>query len=766
MRQAGRSLEALVAGLLLAGIPIALWLFVGLPLHHDLHEGAPVVIGADLVWLTWAWCTIGVLVDVGRRVARRDLERGSRHAALDQLGIRLAALLLATMGLLSSSGLASGADAAAPAAAHAAATKGAASASGPATPIADEYIVQPGDCLWSIATARYGDGGRWVELAAANLGKVMDDGRLFIDPSLIYPGWRLIVPGAQPPALAPSPAAVARPLAELPATSPPSTASSPSASRSEVPVLSVTAAVASLGGSSLLLGLLRRRRRRLGRRGAGRDQGLVDAEITLSRVELLPATSLLERALLLAGADGALEATGLLELGERGAKIFVGGRERWHASPDELQAEQLIDRAPCAVIPLGGPMSSSWSLLIPEGNVGRIGGDGAEQLVEAALVLQQELGWGHLLVPWEVQDIDEGTLVIERGAEAKPGRALIDICSQEAAEVCVGDDQLLLRDLDLRLGAASPSSEVFELLELEPDDDSSEPASVELPIAGPVPPPVARVRLLTAAPRVEGLSSPIEPRRERRAIELIAYLALHRPAEVTGDRLRSRVLGGAEADAAAKTLFNVASAARRALGPGGDGSPLLPPASRRGEYRVADGVQTDLDELLSHLAAAEATDDDQLAIGHLRAGLELIDSEPLSNVLVGWEWFVAEGHRGRLEGAVERAAELLVDHCLVAGLAPLAQRCLSHAVMAVPYSETLAQAAMELAAALGDADELRRSFDAYGRLVEELDPGSWPLASAEQRFRALRAQIEEDQASLAAMDAAPLRTKPSAPAAL
>jgi DNA-binding SARP family transcriptional activator len=83
----------------------------------------------------------------------------------------------------------------------------------------------------------------------------------------------------------------------------------------------------------------------------------------------------------------------------------------------------------------------------------------------------------------------------------------------------------------------------------------------------------------------------------------------------------------------------------------------------------------------------------------------------------------------------------------------------------LPYSEALAEAAMEVAAASGDAAELRRAFDDLGRVVEELEPGGWPTGGAEERYRQLRAEIK-DQASLAAIDAAPRSTRPSAPAAL
>ena len=86
------------------------------------------------------------------------------------------------------------------------------------------------------------------------------------------------------------------------------------------------------------------------------------------------------------------------------------------------------------------------------------------------------------------------------------------------------------------------------------------------------------VRLLTAVPRVDGLLAPLESGRERRAVELLAYLALRAGEPVTGERLRVRVLGTPSTDAAAKTLFNVASCLRRSLGDGA----VRPSPARRG----------------------------------------------------------------------------------------------------------------------------------------------------------------------------------------
>lgn len=65
-------------------------------------------------------------------------------------------------------------------------------------------VVQPGDCLWVIAQRYLGSGERYREITALNIGHTMDDGRVFTDPALIQPGWRLEIP-PQPAAKSPAP---------------------------------------------------------------------------------------------------------------------------------------------------------------------------------------------------------------------------------------------------------------------------------------------------------------------------------------------------------------------------------------------------------------------------------------------------------------------------------------------------------------------------------------------------------------------------------
>ncbi len=51
------------------------------------------------------------------------------------------------------------------------------------------YVVEPGDTLWAIATAAYGDGNRYPEIFEANKP-------MLADPDKIYPGQVLRIPGS------------------------------------------------------------------------------------------------------------------------------------------------------------------------------------------------------------------------------------------------------------------------------------------------------------------------------------------------------------------------------------------------------------------------------------------------------------------------------------------------------------------------------------------------------------------------------------------
>jgi len=90
------------------------------------------------------------------------------------------------------------------------------------------YTVQPGDSLFQIARAHYGDGNLWRALAAANEGKIGADGTVRVGVSLVLPdrlegrpvlsGWNSAGTQATPPArTASTPAPTPAPAASAPA---------------------------------------------------------------------------------------------------------------------------------------------------------------------------------------------------------------------------------------------------------------------------------------------------------------------------------------------------------------------------------------------------------------------------------------------------------------------------------------------------------------------------------------------------------------------
>ncbi|MGH9099515.1 MAG: AfsR/SARP family transcriptional regulator, partial [Acidimicrobiales bacterium] len=283
----------------------------------------------------------------------------------------------------------------------------------------------------------------------------------------------------------------------------------------------------------------------------------------------------------------------------------------------------------------------------------------------------------------------------------------------------------------------------------------------------------AEVLLLSTVPGIVGLQSELPPKRARRALELIAYLAVHAPDPVTGDRLRTRVLGSYDADAAAKTLFNTVGAARRALGSAPDGAPLLPPASRSGHYRLSPSVTVDALRACALIREGLGSRDPLDSRARLSDALALVRGEPLGGVLTGYAWWQAEGHERRVADTVVDGACALVRATLESADLDLARWALSQARKVEPYSESLTRAAMRIAAAGGDARRLHGEWQECRRQMDELDPGGTPSEGTERLYVALRAQLCAQsagappggvgQASFAAIDAAPRKRVPSAP---
>jgi DNA-binding SARP family transcriptional activator len=266
------------------------------------------------------------------------------------------------------------------------------------------------------------------------------------------------------------------------------------------------------------------------------------------------------------------------------------------------------------------------------------------------------------------------------------------------------------------------------------------------------------IKLLTVVPWIDGLHDVLPQKRARRATELVAYLALHHPDPISSDRLRSRVLGTPESDAAAKTLFNTVGAARRAMGLDANGAPYLPNASGYGHYRLSELVSVDVSRFarLTDLAKSAESLDESIAL--YRGAFELVLGEPMAGTLAGYSWWRSEGHEARLTtnvvDAASRAVHLAIEHRLL----DMSTWVLDKARLIDPYSEILSRAAMATAAVSGDRARLLREWDECCRRISELDPGGRPSQETERLFVQLSRRGPNSvkyQASFAAIEEAP-----------
>ncbi len=908
-----RKLADLVTGasaalVVFVAVPVVL-AQVGLPVPRRFDAHGLFDLLAIVAWVSWVVCCWQLLRSVTVRVRLGDTVAGAGSRVTERLAARIAAaVLVVTVGL--SLGTVAGAVQARPPATHSApappgttpadarvpggsviaapSEPGAiapaaadsapaptpadsapapavpAAAADPPAPAASTCTVGPGESLWTIAERYLGDGSDWSAIASLNLGRVMDDGRRFLDPSLIYPGWVLELPA--PVSIAPTdpPAPVIARSADLDGPSPTNVvgddpASGPLDARSPAPVAPTGGGpnghrdpvpsrprrpgpmplpeLAALGVGVLVAAALARRARRGRWLGSGPalsaradpPEEAVDVAALLGPFDGAPLLEWLELANRHLGAalDGPEAgrdppAVELVRVGPDGVEVRLVGPADWAPPGWELgpggRAWLLpagVDRRglsearghppwlPC-LVPAGDNEDGSWLIPIEPGACLPVIGAEADALVETMRRAAAGWSWAEQVV------VTDDRALAEREAEliGQPGPG-----DERLRVLFVGDPATLderarrrcgilttrplpATDLTVAVDARGASlhpigvllrphlldptrlAGVDELIDewFDPDaadddagDDTgpagstaagvaagddgtvvSDPAPASDagasaatgpgPTAGLGPGPV-EVRLLTAIARIDGLESPLEPKRARRATELVAYLALHRPDPVTSERLRTRVLGSADADAAAKTLFNTAGAARRALGRDALGQPFLPTGSKSGHYRISDPVPADASRAVALVAAARRVEDPDEATALYRAALELVEGPPLDGTLSGYAWWSAEGHERRVAGALVDGACELARLATDRNRLELARWALEQARMVDPYSEALTRAAMQVAAADGDADRLRREWVDCQRRVDELDPGSLPSEQTERLYAELRREV-------------------------
>lgn len=474
------------------------------------------------------------------------------------------------------------------------------------------------------------------------------------------------------------------------------------------------AAVPRDAGLLVALAADHRRRRRATSRTVLDDESAVDTETALlsSDAPPLPPLRAVARAL---AALGWLDAMQVVVLSAGQARIDARG---WSFDPLEPQRD-----VQCLVVPLGEDADGLHVAVVPRGASLRLAGPGAGSLLADAMRVAPAVGLGLPVRTTAAEALralalrDDGEVVVCVGAppqdEALRSRFV-------GVDLDATDPVVVVREREVRLGGRVLHREVLGEALRELLDGRHDVALAAAPDDAPRGREDAGVlvRLLCAVPRVDGLQVPLEPGRERRGVELLAYLALRGGEPVTGERLRMRVLGPSSSDAAAQTLFNVASQVRRVLGEGPLG-PRLPPAGRHGHYRLGGDVTCDVALLHARVEAARACEEPDERIAWLRAALELIEGEPFATVLDGYDWFLTEGHLARLQAAAEGAACELVELSLRRGYPALARFAIERARLVDPNSEAIAAAAAAVAAA-----GVQASLDAIAPALRSTEPSA------------------------------------------
>lgn len=148
--------------------------------------------------------------------------------------------------------------------------------------------------------------------------------------------------------------------------------------------------------------------------------------------------------------------------------------------------------------------------------------------------------------------------------------------------------------------------------------------------------------------------------RRRKALELVAYLAVH-PRGVDADTLSEALWP--DRLVTPGTLHTMVSTARRCLGAGPAGDLYLPHVDRDGRYRLHPSASVDIERFHRLVARAAGADHDQ-AVADLRRALELVRGRPFT--LVGGEylWAHAEALVSAAAAEVADAAHDLATRCL------------------------------------------------------------------------------------------------------
>jgi hypothetical protein len=272
----------------------------------------------------------------------------------------------------------------------------------------------------------------------------------------------------------------------------------------------------------------------------------------------------------------------------------------------------------------------------------------------------------------------------------------------------------------------------------EPRESTAEIGGGETTLRSPVEPIAAgpiEVRLLTFTPQIVGLAEPLPSNMAVRITELLAWLALQGTKGTTSASMLDHGIVGATST---KTLYNVISAARAALGTDASGASRLIADRSTGTYRLADDVTVDVLRFVQMAERGIDAEDPHAATELCRAALHLIDDTPVGNGSGRYGWWSSmwEARIGRL--ATKAAGRLgeLARHGVID--LEVARTGIERARLAADGEGELHRVVMVLEAWAGNDERVEREWQAACAQAEQLEAGSVPSAATESLFVATR----------------------------
>ena len=228
-----------------------------------------------------------------------------------------------------------------------------------------------------------------------------------------------------------------------------------------------------------------------------------------------------------------------------------------------------------------------------------------------------------------------------------------------------------------------------------------------------------------------------------RITELVAWLALQGTKGSTSASMMDHGIAGATST---KTLYNVVSAARAALGTDASGASRLIVDRSSGIYRLADEVTVDVLRFVQMAERGIDSDEPQACAELCRAALNLIEDTPVGNGSGRYGWWSSmwEARIARLATkAAGRLAEL-ARHGVID--LEVARSGIERARLAAEGEGELHRVAMVLEAWAGNDERVEREWTLTCAQAENLEAGSTPSGATEDLLMAARTRrLDEEQ---------------------